>query len=52
MSQGKHLSLEEARKEGNLEEFAKTHQSMGDEAKFDALLEIMAKPKKGTPDEL
>ncbi len=45
MSQGKHLSLEEARKAGLLDRFAKEHPSEGEEDVFDQLLERMAKSK-------
>ena len=45
MSRGKYLSLEEARKTGQLERFAKEHPAVGDEAKFDSLLDAMAKNK-------
>jgi hypothetical protein len=43
MSQGKYLSLEEARKKGNLERFAKEHSSEGDLDAFLGTLERMAK---------
>lgn len=47
MSRGKHLSLEEARKEKQLDQFAKEHPSEETKpGRFDALLEAMAKPKK------
>lgn len=46
MSRGKHLSLEEARKKGKLDQFAKEHPSQSDEQKFDDLLENMAKIDK------
>ena len=47
MSQGKYLSLEEARKEKRLERFAKDHPTTGSMKKFDALLRRMArKPSK------
>lgn len=46
MSRGKYLSLEEARKQGKLKEFAKEHPSKGNEEKFDKLLNRMAKGKK------
>ncbi len=45
MSRGKHLSLEEARKEGKLEQFAKEHPSKGDKKLFDKLFKAMAKKK-------
>lgn len=44
MSRGKYLSLEEARKKKQLEQFAKEHQSEGDKKKFDALFGAMAQP--------
>ncbi len=46
MSRGKYLSLEEARKEGKLKQFAKEHKSKGDKEKFDRLLDAMTKGKK------
>jgi len=42
MARGKHLSLEEARKQGNLKQFAKEHPSEGDKDRFDRLFEAMA----------
>ncbi len=45
MSRGKHLSLEEARKAGQLDQFCKEHPSQADE-RFLPLLHAMA---KGTP---
>ncbi len=39
MSRGKHLSLEEARKLGELDQFAKEHPSEGDAGLFERLLE-------------
>ncbi len=53
MSTGRYLSLEEARKEKQLDRFAKEHQSKGDEEEFDQLLGAMAAPKKEekTPDQ-
>lgn len=47
MSRGKHLSLEEARKEGKLKQFAKEHPSTGNKRLFDKLFEAMAKGEKG-----
>lgn len=48
MSRGKYLSLEEARKKGQLKQFGKEHPSSGDEKTFDKLLGSMAKkPKQG-----
>jgi hypothetical protein len=45
MSRGKHLSLEEARKQNKLERFAKEHPSEGDKKLFDRLFKAMAKTK-------
>ena len=42
MARGKHLSLEEARKQGFLDQFAKEHPAEGDEKAFDQLLDAMA----------
>ena len=49
MSRGRHLSLEEARKQGLLDQFVKEHPSEGDEAKFDRLFEAMAHGGPPTP---
>lgn len=46
MATGKYLSLEEARKKGKLEEFAKKHPAKGDMNLFDKMLNRMAKGKK------
>lgn len=43
MSSGKYLSLEEARKHGQLSRFAKEHQSEADRERFDRLLDAMSK---------
>jgi hypothetical protein len=43
MARGKHLSLEEARKQRKLKQFAKEHPAEGDEELFDSLLNAMAK---------
>jgi len=43
MSRGKHLSLEEARKADQIDQFARELPSVGDEATFDQLLNRMAK---------
>ena len=43
MSQGKYLSLEEARNSGQLERFAKEHPSEAERERFERLLEAMAK---------
>lgn len=45
MSRGKHLSLEEARRLNQLEQFCKEHESVGDESAFDQLLNAMAAGK-------
>lgn len=42
MARGKYLSLEEARKQGKLDQFAKEHPSQADE-RFKPLLEALAK---------
>ena len=42
MSRGKHLSLEEARKKGLLDQFAKEHPNEADAERFERLLEAMA----------
>ena len=52
MARGKYLSLEEARKQGKLERFAKEHETKGDKRLFDETLKLMAplpvkKPKSG-----
>ena len=49
MARGKYLSLEEAQKENRLKDFAKEHPSEGDKAKFDAILDAMAKGPKTKP---
>ena len=46
MSTGKYLSLEEARKKGKLDRFAKEHQTTGNEPLFDDVLNRMAAPKE------
>ena len=48
MSRGKHLSLEEARKLGRLDQFAKGHPSAGIKRSFDDLLDAMV--HVGKPD--
>lgn len=50
MSRGKHLSLEEARKKGLLDQFAKEHPNEADAMRFERLLRAMASGKK--PEEL
>lgn len=45
MSRGKHLSLEEARKHGRLDQFAKEHPTTGDKKLFDRLFKAMTKKK-------
>jgi hypothetical protein len=46
VSRGKHLSLSEARKTGQLERFAKEHPTTGDREAFEKLLKAMASGKK------
>lgn len=46
MSRGQYLSLEEARKMGKLDHFAKEHPSEGDSERFDRLLDEMSKTIK------
>jgi len=48
MAQGKHLSLEEARKSGKLGQFAKEHPSQADE-RFWPLLNAMARGSQEAP---
>ncbi len=43
MSRGKYLNLDEARKSGRLDRFAKEHPSEGDRERFDRLLDEMSK---------
>jgi hypothetical protein len=45
MSRGKYLSLEEARKKGKLEQFAKEHPNVAKDEEFDTLLDAIAKGK-------
>jgi len=45
MATGKYLSLEEARKKGKLDRFAKEHPAEGNMKDFDELLDRMAKNK-------
>ena len=42
MARGRHLSLEEARNAGKLDQFAKENPLRGDLPKFDKLLDAMA----------
>lgn len=42
MAQGKYLSLEEARKQGKLEQFAREHEAKGDAALWERLFRSMA----------
>lgn len=46
MSEGKYLSLEEARTAKNLERFAEEHPTKGSKKAFDALLLRMARSSK------
>ncbi len=43
MSRGRYFSLEEALKDGKLDQFATEHPSIGDWNKFDRLFEAMAR---------
>ena len=43
MSRGRHLSLEEARKAGQIDQFCKEHPSQGDAGRFEGLLTAMAR---------
>lgn len=43
MSRGKYLSLEEARKSGRLDHFAKEHPSEADRDRFNRLLDAMSR---------
>lgn len=45
MSRGKNLSLEEARKQGLLDQFAKEHPNETDMERFERLLKAMASGK-------
>jgi hypothetical protein len=47
MSRGKYLSLEEARKSGKFDRFAKEHPSKTDRSRFDRLLTEMSKTTEG-----
>jgi len=49
MSRGKHLSLEEARKDGNLKQFAKEHPTKGNAKLFERLLNEAAKDQEEAP---
>ena len=46
MSRGKHLSLEEARRSGQLDRYAKEHPAIGDADKFNRVLKAMTAGKK------
>lgn len=50
MARGKHLSLEEARKQDQLRRFCKEHPSEGNEEIFDRLLDAMAEGKPAPED--
>ena len=45
MAIGKHISLEEARKEKKLDRFCKAHPSEGDEDAFDSIFSNMTRKK-------
>ena len=49
MSQGKYLSVEEARKQKKLKQFADDHPSVGDKRKFEDLMKAMAKDDQEKP---
>ena len=49
MARGKYLSLEEARRIGQLNRFCKEHPSTGDREKFDRLFEAMAHGEPPSP---
>ncbi len=46
MSRGKFLSLQEARKSGQLDRYAKEHPATGDRDAFNRVLQAMASGKK------
>ena len=48
MSKGKHLSLEEARKVGQIDQFCMEHPSEGDSEQFASLLEALARKRPAT----
>ncbi len=45
MARGKYLSLEEARKAGQINQFCKEHPSKGDWSQFDTAMDSMAGPE-------
>ncbi len=45
MARGKYLSLEEARKAGQIDQFCKEHPSKGDWNQFDAMMDWVAGPE-------
>ena len=45
MARGRYLSLEEARKQGKIEQFCKEHLSRGDWNLFDAMMDWFAGPE-------
>ncbi len=49
MARGSYLSLEEAIKDGKLDQFCKEHPSEGDEKLFDRLFNAMANGEAPTP---
>jgi hypothetical protein len=49
MSRGKYLSLDEARKTGKLDQFAKEHPSKGDWDRFNKLFDAMAHGEPPSP---
>ena len=46
MARGKHLSLEEARKAGKLDQFAKEHPAEADDIRFNRVLRAMLSGKR------
>ncbi len=49
MARGKYLSLDEARKLGKLDQFAREHPSTGDWGRFNRLFESMAHGEPPSP---
>jgi hypothetical protein len=52
MSRGRYLSLEDARKYGQFDQFAKEHPSEGDRSRFDRLLAEMSKTTEAAEETL
>jgi hypothetical protein len=51
MCKGKYYTLDDARKEGDFEEFAREHPSTGNRYLFDKLLEVMLNEKSKKEEE-